>query len=169
MVQIIAKIFWGVPLLLTVLAVNQGFVAWHLRNTWIHGIPAIAEVERFDATNRADITYGYIDLRVTLSEGKIIERQKMSLPQSLWHRVKEQDSMRVHVRPGNSQEIVIDRLMPAHWLIAASQMGISIIGAMLSGVLAYFWNKSLRANSYRMIGPDGDRGSSGYKSLTHLS
>ena len=144
MVRVIAKIFWGVPILLTALAVNQGFVAWQLRGTWNHGIPAVAKVEQFDVTNRADVTYGYIDIRVLLPDGQIIQRQKMSLPQSLWHRVKEQDSLHVHVRPGNSQEVVIDGLMPAHWLIAASQMGISIIGAMLSGVLAYFWNKSLR-------------------------
>ncbi len=144
MVRVIARIFWGVPFILICLAVNQGLVAVQLRETWNQGVPAIAKVEEFDVTNRADVTYGYINLQVTLPDGQTIDRQRMSLPQSLWSRVKGQDSLRVHVRPGASQEIVIDRLMPAHWLIAASQMGISLIGAILSGVLAYFWNRSLR-------------------------
>ncbi|MCY3629461.1 MAG: DUF3592 domain-containing protein [Bacteroidota bacterium] len=144
MVRVIARIFWGIPFILVCLAVNQGLVAVQLRETWNQGVPAIAKVKEFDVTNRADVTYGYINLQVTLLDGQTIDRQRMSLPQSLWSRVKGQDSLRVHVRPGASQEIVIDRLMPAHWLIAASQMGISLIGAILSGVLAYFWNRSLR-------------------------
>ncbi|MCY3593681.1 MAG: DUF3592 domain-containing protein [Rhodothermaceae bacterium] len=144
MVRVIARIFWGIPFILVCLAVNQGLVAVQLRETWNQGVPAIAKVKEFDVTNRADVTYGYINLQVTLPDGQTIDRQRMSLPQSLWSRVKGQDSLRVHVRPGASQEIVIDRLMPAHWLIAASQMGISLIGAILSGVLAYFWNRSLR-------------------------
>lgn len=142
MVQVIARFFWFVPLVLAGLAINQGYVAMQLRKTWSTGESAIAMVEEFDVTNRADVTYGYINLRVLLPDGQIIERQKMSLPQSLWSRVKGQDSLHVHLRPGASQEIVIDRLMPAHWLIAASQMGISLIGALFSGVLAYFWNQS---------------------------
>lgn len=144
MVRVIARIFWGVPFILIFLAANQGLVAVQLRETWNQGLPAIAKVKEFDVTNRADVTYGYINLQVTLPDGQTINRQRMSLPQSLWSRVKGQDSLRVHVRPGASQEIVIDRLMPAHWLIAASQMGISLMGAILSGVLAYFWNRSLR-------------------------
>ncbi len=144
MVRIIASIFWGIPLILIFLSINQGMVAGQLRNTWNNGQPAIAKVEKFEITNRADVTYGYINLRVALSDGQIIERKKLSLPQSLLPRVKGQDSLRVHIQPGASQEIVIDELMPAHWLIATSQMGISLIGAVLSGVLAFFWNRSLR-------------------------
>ena len=144
MVRIIATIFWVVPILLMCLAVNQVFVAGQLRDTWNHGLPAVAQVEKFESTNRADVTYGYINLRVMLPDGTMIQREKMSLPQSLWSRIKGQDSLQVHVRPGESQEIVIDELMPAHWLIAASQTGISFLGALLSGVLAFFWNRSLR-------------------------
>ncbi len=144
MVKIIARIFWGVPIVLILLSVNQGFVAKELRSTWKQGISATAKVKEFDTTNRADVTYGYIHLQVTLPDGQAIEHERMSLPQSLWSRVKGQDSLRVSVRPGASQEIVIDKLMPAHWLIAASQVGISLIGAILSGVLAYFWNRGLR-------------------------
>ncbi len=147
MVRLIAKLFWGIPIVLTGLAANQGFVAWQLKTTWDQGISAVAEVGGFDTTNRADVTYGYIDLSVTLPDGQTIRREKMSLPQSLWSRVKDQDSLQVHVRPGKSQEIVIDRLMPAHWLIAASQMGISFLGAILSTVLAYFWNRSFSRQS----------------------
>ncbi len=147
MVQIIAKIFWTVPVVLIGLAVNQGFVAHQLRLTWSQGVEAMAMVEGLEMTNRADVTYGYIHLRVTLDDGQIIENERMSLPQALWSRVKGQDSLSVSVQPGASQEIVINRLMPAHWLIAASQMGISLVGAIVSGVLAIFWNRALRKSS----------------------
>ncbi|MCY3999204.1 MAG: DUF3592 domain-containing protein [Bacteroidetes bacterium] len=142
MVRTIARIFWIIPVVLTGLSVNQGMVATQLRSTWNDGISAIAKVEDFDTTNRADVTYGYIHLRVILPDGKTIEHKRMSLPQSLWFRVKGQDSLKVYVQPGAPQEVVIDQLMPAHWLIAASQMGISLIGALLSAVLAFFWNRS---------------------------
>ena len=144
MVRVIAKIIWAVPALLSFLAANQWLVANQLRSTWEQGMSTVATVEGFDYTNRADVTYGYIHLRVILANGQVLEHPKMSLPQSLWSRVKEQDSLRVRVRPGSAQEIVIDRLMPAHWLIAASQAGMSLMGAILSAILAFFWNRSLR-------------------------
>ncbi len=144
MVRIIALIFWVVPVGLICLSINQGLVAGQLRNTWNNGELAIAKVDKFETTNRADVTYGYINLRVELSNGELIERKKMSLPQSLWPRVKGQDSLRVYVKRETAQEIVIDDLMPAHWLIAVSQMGISLFGALLSGVFAFLWNRSLR-------------------------
>lgn len=144
MVRVIAKIIWAVPVLLSFLAVNQWLVANQLRSTWEQGTSAVATVEGFDYTNRADVTYGYIHLRVILANDQVLEHPKMSLPQSLWSRVKEQDSLRVRVRPGSAQEIVIDRLMPAHWLIAASQAGMSLMGALLSAMLSFFWNRSLR-------------------------
>ena len=144
MVRVIAKLIWAVPVLLSFLAVNQWLVANQLRSTWEQGTSAVATVEGFDYTNRADVTYGYIHLRVILADGQVLEHPKMSLPQSLWSRVKEQDSLRVRVRPGSAQEIVIDRLMPAHWLIAASQAGMSLMGALLSAMLSFFWNRSLR-------------------------
>jgi len=143
MVHIIARVFWIVPIVLVVLSVNQAMVAMQLRSTWNDGVPAIAKVEDFDTTNRADVTYGYIHLRVILPDGQTIEHERMSLPQSLWSRVKGQDSLKVLVQSGAPQEVVIDKLMPAHWLIAASQMGISLIGALLSAVLGFYWNQSL--------------------------
>jgi len=144
MVRIIAKIFWIVPVGLIGLAVNQGYVAQQLRHTWSQGTPAIAMVKGLETTNRADVTYGYIHLQVILPDGQRIENERMSLPQALWPRVKGRDSLEVFVEPGAPQEIIISQLMPAHWLIAASQMGISLIGAILSGVLAIFWNRALR-------------------------
>jgi len=149
MVRITARIFCVIPLILIGLAVNQGLVAGQLRSTWNQGVSAIAKVEEFETTNRADVTYGYIHLQVALADGQIIERERMSLPQSLWSRVKGQDSLRVLVQPGAPQEIVIEQLMPAQWLIAASQMGISLMGAILSGVFAYFWNRALHKESNR--------------------
>ncbi len=144
MVRFVARVLWIVPVILVVLAINQAMVAWHLRATWDRGQPAMAKVLNFESTNRADVTYGYVDLRVELAGGETITRERMSLPQVMWSRVRGLDSLAVRVRPGAAQEIVIDRLMPGHWLIAASQFGISLLGALLFLTGAWFWNRHLR-------------------------
>lgn len=147
MVRIVARTLWVLPVLLVLLALNQAKVAWELRATWERGQPAMAEVLHFEGSNRADVTYGYVDLRVELDEGGTITREKISLPQVMWSRVKDQDSLAVHVRPGSTQEVVIDSLMPGHWLIAASQVGISLVGAVLFLAGVWWWNCQLRPGS----------------------
>ena len=144
MVQWIARILWIVPAMLLFLAVNQVKVAWDLKSTWDSGQSAIAEVLSFESSNRADVTYGYLDLRVELATGQVITREKMSLPQVMWTRVQGRDSLAVRVSPEAAQPIVIDRLMPGHWLIAAAQVGISLAGAILFVVGLLAWNVQLR-------------------------
>ena len=144
MVRVIARILWVLPILLLLLAVNQGLVATQLKATWEHGDPAYAEVITYEHSNRADVTYGYVSLRVPLADGSVLTKEKMSLPHSLLPRVKGEQTLAVRVRSGAAQEVVIDRLMPAHWLIAASQVGISLLGAVIIWVGVYWWNTLLR-------------------------
>lgn len=144
MVRVIARILWVLPILLLLLAVDQALVATQLKATWEHGDPAQAEVITYEHSNRADVTYGYVSLRVPLADGSVLTKEKMSLPHSLLPRVKGEQSLAVRVRPGAAQEVVIDRLMPAHWLIAASQVGISLFGAVIFWVGVSWWNTLLR-------------------------
>lgn len=140
----IARAVWVVPPLLVWLAFNQAKVARDLKFTWVHGQPAVAQVLAFESRDRADVTYGYVDLRVELESGEELRRERLSLPQVFWQRVRGRDSLEVHVMVGAPQPVVITRLMPAHWLVAAAQSGTCGIGAFLALAAAWAWNAHLR-------------------------
>ncbi len=147
MVRTVARILWVVPLLLLLLSLDQAKVAYDLHATWRQGERATAEVIEWERSNRADVTYGYVSLRVPLGDNRVLVKDKMSLPYSLLPKLEGATTLDVHVRQGAPQEVVIDRIMPAHWLIAASQVGISLIGAALFFAGVYWWNAHLRSQS----------------------
>ncbi len=147
MVRIVARILWVVPALLLLLSLDQAKVAYDLRATWRQGTSATAEVIEWERSNRADVTYGYVSLRVPLGDNRVLAKDKMSLPYSLLPRLEGETTLDVHVRQGAPQEVVIDRIMPAHWLIAASQVGISLVGAVLFFAGVFWWNAYLRNQS----------------------
>ena len=143
-VRIVARVLWILPALWFFLTVDQVKVALDLKATWEAGTPATAEVVTFENSNRADVTYGYVSLRVPLADGQVLMKEKMSLPQSLLPRLQGQETLAVRVRLGAAQEVVIAQLMPAHWLIAASQAGISLLGAILFFTGVFWWNRYLK-------------------------
>ncbi len=142
--RIVARILWFAPALLLFLTLNQAKVSLDLRRTWQQGAPAVAEVLAFENANRVDVTYGYVSLRVPLEDGQVLTKEKLSLPTPLLERLEDAQTLAVHVQPGAAQEVVIDRLMPAHWLIAAGQSGMALLATLLFGAGVFWWNRSLR-------------------------
>lgn len=140
---ILARLAWFAPALLLFLTVHQAITAVQLRGTWLHGEPAIAEVTEFDNTDRVDVTFGYVNLRIELEDGRVLEQTQMSLPYTLLPRVEGEKRLEVRVRQGAAQPVVIARLMPAHWLIAATQSAIAFFGALLLGYAVFAWNRYL--------------------------
>ena len=139
--HLVARLAWFAPALLVFLTFNQAKVAFDLRATWQHGERATAEILEYEYSNRADVVYDYVSLRVPLPTGNTITKEKMSLPHSLLPRLEGEKEVAVRVNPGAAQEVVIEQLMPAHWLIAASQAGMSFLGALLAGTGVFFWNR----------------------------
>ena len=144
MIVWIGRLLWIMPAGLVALAANQAKVAIDLKATWETGQPAVAEVLAFETRNRADVTYGYLDLRVELGNGKVLTQEKMSLPQVFWKRIDDADSLAVRVAPGEPQPVVVDLLMPGHWLIAAAQVGICFLGALMSIAGLWAWHRQMR-------------------------
>ncbi|MFQ5570610.1 MAG: DUF3592 domain-containing protein [Rhodothermales bacterium] len=142
--RFVARLLWVLPGILLFLTVNQAKVAVDIRTTWEKGTPAIAEVFAYENSDRADVTFGYVSLRVPLGDGEVLTKDRLSLPKTLLPRLEGQASLDVRVRPGTAQEVVIAKLMPAHWLIAASQSGMGLIGALLFGAGVFWWNRYLR-------------------------
>ena len=141
--HLVARLLWIPAVLLILLFIHQVNVALDLRKTRNQGTPATADILAYESSDRVDVTYGYVNLRVAMPDGTVIERRKMSLPTTLLPRVKGAETLQVHVQPGADQEIVIDRLMPAQWLIAAAQAAMSLMGALLIGIGVFSWNRYL--------------------------
>ena len=142
--RIIARLLWFLPGLLLFLTLYQAKAALDLRATWRQGTPAAAEVFDYKDSNRADVTYGYVSLRVSLADGQVLTKEKLSLPKTLLPRLAGEETLEVRVRPGAAQEVVIAPLMPAHWLIAAAQSGMALMGALLFAAGVFWWNRFLR-------------------------
>ena len=141
--RLVARLMWALPALLFFLTLHQALVAYDLRATFLEGETVTAEVVEMQTTNRVDVTLDAVTLRVTGEDGTAQVWRNLSFPHTLKDRVEGQAELEVSVRPGARQEVVMNDLMPAHWLIAAGQAGMAFIGAVLLFWGVFAWNKYL--------------------------
>jgi len=139
-VKTIAKWSWSIPILLGALTIHQVATAIELRNTLNDGVETWAEVTRYDRSDRKDVTMVEIDMIVHMPDGSQFERNRLTLPYSIGHRV-EADTLTVMVLKGTAQEVVIKEIGETHVNIAWSNFGMSFIAFLMAftGVLA--WNR----------------------------
>ena len=142
--RILTRLAWIVPLFLLGLALHQGKSAYDLQATLTQGEVAEAEITDLFTTDRVDVTYDYVDLRVELGDGTMIEKEQMSLPHSLVPIIKDQETVEVRVQPGAAQEVVIADIGPTQARIAMMNAGISLIGAIAVALGLFFWQRYLR-------------------------
>ncbi len=140
--RFVARLLWIFPAILLFLTINQSKVALDLRHTLNRGIPATAEVIEIYQTNRVDVTFGYVLLRVPTDEGLVERRLSMSV--SLLPALEGQDSLQVRLLPGEDQDIVITAIARPQWQMAAINSGISFIGLILVSIGVWAWNGFLR-------------------------
>ena len=139
----ITRAAWAIPVLLLGLTAHQAWSGLELRSTLDSGIDAEAEVTEVFSTDRVDDTYDYVSLRVTLDDGTVITRERMSLPHSLIGVVENRETLNVRVQPGASQEIVITELASTQWRIAILNAGMSfVLGILVAGGL-WWWRRTL--------------------------
>ena len=137
-----ARLLWIFPAILLFLAINQVKVALDLRETLNRGVPVTAEVVEIYKTNRADVTYGYIQLRIPTADG-VVER-RLSMPLSLLHALDGSDSLEVRLLPGEDQEIVVAAVARPQWHMAAINGALSLMGMVLLTIGVAAWNRYLR-------------------------
>lgn len=140
----IARLLWLAPGLLFALALYLGWAAYWLHRTWQEGIPAVAEITALEISQRVDVTYDYVDLRIRLPDGRVLERKQLSLPHTLAPLLRGRDSVSVRVRPESPQEVVIVELVRAQWRMALIQAGMSLVGGVLLAIGVAWWNRLLR-------------------------
>jgi hypothetical protein len=142
--RIISRLAWLIPVLLLALGLNQIRVAFGLRATLAEGVSTTAEVLEYEASNRVDVTYDYVSLRITMPDGEAFVREKMALPHSLAPRLEGREELTVRVQPGASQEVVIEEIASTQWRIAAINAAMSLFGALFFGGAVFAWNRSLK-------------------------
>lgn len=140
----VSRVLWVIPVSLVLLAANQLKVGFDLRQTLVEGESAVAAVTAFDRVDRADITYGYVSLRISMEDGSVLTRDEMPLPYSLLHRIEGLDSLDVLVLRGAAQEVIIELVAAAQWRLALIQSAMAFVAAMMAmaGLLA--WGRHLR-------------------------
>jgi hypothetical protein len=144
----IARALWGFPILLLLLSLHQVIVALDVRRTLKEGVPGRAEVIAFHSTNRSEISYDYVGLRVELEDGVVIEHAKLSMPHSFAPLLAGRSSVDVRVLPGARQEIVItevdgQQIGRAHMRVAAINAAMSFLGFVLLAGAVFAWNRFL--------------------------
>ena len=139
----LARAAWVVPILLLLLAADQAKVAFDLSETLRDGQPGVAKVTEYERIDRADVTYGYVSLSVRMEDGRLIQRDRISLPHSLMKQLEGSETVRVRVLSNADQEIVIESIASTQWKIAAIQSVIALLAFLMALVAVTAWNRSL--------------------------
>jgi len=132
--------------LLLGLSIHQVWSGLELRATLQHGEPAEAEITEVFSSDRAEIKYDYVSLRVPLEDGTVLTRERMSLPHTLIGIVEDRETIDVRVRPGAAQEIVITEVANTQWRIAILNAGMSAVLGVLVGLGLLWWSRTLRTD-----------------------
>lgn len=140
--RLVARLLWIFPAILLFLTINQIKVALDVRETLDRGVPATAEVVEIYKTNRVDVTYGYVQLRIPTAEGVIERRLSMSV--SLLPELEGKDSLDVRVLSGEDQEIVVAAVARTQWRMAAINGAMSFVGLILLTIGVSAWNRYLK-------------------------
>jgi len=141
-IRTIARAAWILPVLLFGLTVHQGMTARSLNATLTEGEQAVAQVTRYERSDRKDVTHVSLDLTVELADGSIITKENLALPYSIGHRV-EADSLDVRVLPGTAQEVVITSIGRTHVSIALSNALFAFVIFVMAFIGVRAWNRHL--------------------------
>ncbi|MDA0874318.1 MAG: hypothetical protein O3C45_04565 [Bacteroidetes bacterium] len=132
----VARLAWSVPVLLLVLTLHQAWTAYELQDTLDTGTSAMAEVTRYERSDRKDVTHVELDM----PDGSTFEKTRLALPYSIGHRV-EAESLQVTVHPGAAQEVVITQIGHTQVGIAWSNAGMGFIAFLMAFSGVFYWNR----------------------------
>lgn len=148
-VKLVARALWVLPALLIVISASLIKAGLDERKTLEAGTLVTAQVVDVEIRNRADVTYGHIDLRIPVSETETIDR-RLPLPLSLLTPLEGRDEVDVRLLRGSSTEVVIESIARAQWRMALIHAAMTALGAILLGIGVFAWN--------RYLGRHGDPG-----------
>lgn len=137
----VARLLWALPVLLVVVSISLFDAGLSERSTFERGRKATAQVVDVEIRNRADVTYGHIDLRIGTPDGTI--ERRLPLPLSLLMSLQDRSEVAVRVLEGSSTDVVIEDIARAQWRMALIHAAMSGVGAILLIIAVGAWNRYL--------------------------
>ena len=145
MTVMIARLMWIAPGLLIVISLALTRAGFNQKKTLESGVSATAKVVDVNIRNRADVTYGHIDLRLPTSAGDSTEA-RLPLPLSLLMSIEGEETVEVRLLENADQPVVIERIARAQWRMSFINASMTLLGAILLAWAIYAWNKFLKEN-----------------------
>ncbi len=142
-IRLVARLCWFFPALLIFLTFQQGKAAYDLNHTLQNGTEAIAEVTEYEESNRVDVVYDYVSLRIPLEDGSVMEKDNVSLPHTLISKLEGKETLPVLVLPGAAQEVVITEVAGTQSRIAGINAIMALVAFIMAFVLVAGWNRYL--------------------------
>ena len=154
----VAKLAWIIPIFFLGVSAHQGLVAFQLHATKTQGTDATADVQAVQFSQRSQVTYDYVSLRVPLSDGSVLTRDRLSLPHGVIPPLVEKERLAVRVAPtpdwfllsGTDRSLVVmERIgetpvVDTQIRIAGINTLMALGAALLFGLGVFYWNRSLR-------------------------
>lgn len=141
----VARLLWALPVLLLVISGTLLKAGLAQRTTLMSGTSMMAQVTDVELRNRADVTYGHMELRIVLPEDEVLET-RLPLPLSLLTPIANRQEVRVRVLPGSAKEVVIEEIARAQWRMSLIQSAMSALMALLLAIGVGAWNRWLGAS-----------------------
>ncbi len=138
----VARLLWLAPVLLVVIGLSLIRAGFSLKNTLESGTVVTARVVDVSIRNRADVTYGHIDLRVPDTRGDSTDA-RLPLPLSLLMSLEGAPTVEVRSLEDTEQPIVIDRIARAQWHLSFINASMCLLGALLLAWGVWSWNRYL--------------------------
>ncbi len=142
MIKVIAKLLWLVPALLLFYSfylVNAGL---DQKSTLDDGYKTLAQVTQVDVDQRAEITYGEIDLAFSDQSGLEI-KETLPLPLSLLFMVRDEKELEVTYKADSSKPVVINKIARALWRMSLINAAICFVAGLLLIIPVFAWNRYL--------------------------
>jgi len=158
MLRRVAQLAWIIPLFFFGVSVHQGMVFYQLHATKAQGMAATANVQAVQFSQRSQVTYDYVSLRVPLSDGTALTRERLSLPHGVIPPLVEKERLAVRVAPtpewfllsGTDRSLVVMEqigdtpVVDTQIRIAGINTLMALGAALLFGIGVFYWNRSLR-------------------------
>jgi hypothetical protein len=143
MTAVLARLMWLAPALLLVIGLWLIQAGIGQKHTLDSGVLLTADVVDINIRNRADVTYGHIDLDVPEPSGDTV-RVRLPLPLSLLMSIEGQPRVDIRLLEGSEQPIVIEAIARAQWKLSLINASMCLLGAMLLAWGVFAWNRYLR-------------------------
>jgi hypothetical protein len=135
---------WLAPALLLVIGILLIRAGFEQRQTLESGLLVTAKVRGVEIRNRADVTYGHIDLAVPDPKSGDSSDVRLPLPLSLLMGVQGERELDVRLMDQSDQPVVIETIARAQWRMSFIHASMCLVGALLLAWPVGAWNRYLR-------------------------